>query len=101
MLGLTSIGIDSNKVASALTEAKIVSTTPNRIVRSASNILEQNETVESPDGEFWDLAFHKKVLEKLCRLRANLLNNCQSDTRKALRAIIMGALHGPQYKTTD
>lgn len=51
-----------------------------------------------PQGEFWEWAFHKDVLETLCRFREGLLKNCRSDSRKALRAIIMGALHGPRPK---
>jgi DNA methylase len=102
LLGLPSIAIDSNPVAVALTEAKIVKTTPKRIVRSAIQILEnKKKSKQIPEGEFWDLCFHQNVLSKLCSLRESLLEDCKSDTRKALRAIIMGALHGPRPKTKD
>ncbi len=35
----------------------------------------------------------------LCRLREGLLANCRSDARKALRAVLLGALHGPRPKS--
>ena len=52
-----------------------------------------------PEGEFWELAFHHEVLVTLCRLREALLRSCDTDAQKALRAILMGALHGPQTKS--
>jgi len=51
-----------------------------------------------PEDEFWKWAFHRVVLLMLCRLREGLLRNSHSDTRKALRAILMGALHGLYQK---
>lgn len=99
VLGLPSIGIDSNPVAVALSEAKIANTSPHLIMRTAKRILKEiQEPQEIPTGEFWQWAYHQDVLHTLCRLREGLLKNCRSDTRKALRAIIMGALHGPQPK---
>src|SRR5262249_10845426 len=44
---------------------------------------------------FWTWAFDPDVLQKLCVLRSALLADCRSDARKALRAVILGALHGP------
>src|SRR5439155_25064070 len=52
-----------------------------------------------PTGKFWELAFDESVLRKLCRLREGLIDDCRSESRKALRAIILGALHGPIGKT--
>ena len=57
------------------------------------------EPSDVPDGEFWRWAFHHDVLQILCRLREGLLANCRSDARKALRAIVLGALHGPRRKS--
>lgn len=99
-LGLPSIGVDSSPVAVALTQAKIANALPNRIVAAARRILRDvQEPSEMPDGEFWQWAFHHDVLEILCRLREGLLTNCRSDTHKALRAILLGALHGPRPKS--
>jgi hypothetical protein len=100
MLGLPSVGIDSNPVAVAITEAKLVNTTASCILQAAKRILDEvEEPIEIPTGEFWVWAFDRKVLHTICRLREGLIDNCRSDARKALRAIVMGALHGPQQKT--
>lgn len=99
MLGLASIGIDSNPVAVALSQAKLANTSPLSILQEAERILnEVSVPRDVPIGEFWEWAFHNEVLDIVCRLREGLLKDCQSDTRKALRAIVMGALHGPRPK---
>lgn len=99
-LGLSSIGVDSSPVAVALSEAKLANASPGRIVAAARRILrEVPEPSDVPDGEFWRWAFHRDVLQILCRLREGLLANCKSDARKALRAILLGALHGPRPKS--
>ncbi len=99
LLDMPSIGIDSSSVAVALSQAKLANTSPSAIVRTAHRILESVPSpTTTPTGEFWDLAFDKSVLLPLCRLRDGLLRDCRSDARKALRAILMGALHGPQPK---
>jgi len=95
-LGIPSIGIDSSPVAVALSRAKLANTTIGEIVESAKNILSSHEKSSNiPSGEFWERAYHKQVLRVLCRFRDSLKNNCSTDSRIALRAIIMGALHGP------
>lgn len=97
--GLQAFGIDSNPVAAAISEAKLANTSPNRIISAARSIIEHNTHVEVPKGEFWRWAFHKDVLRVLCCLREGLVRDCRSDSRKALRAIVLGALHGPRAKT--
>lgn len=100
LLNLPSAGIDSSPVAVALTQAKLANTSPRLIVRAAQRVLNEIEKPhEVPMGEFWNWAFHKDVLYTICRLREGLLKNCRSDSRKALRAILMGALHGPRPKS--
>lgn len=97
--GLHAFGIDSNPVAVAISEAKLVNTSPGRVVAAARRILEDIQVPRDvPTGEFWRRAFHEKVLAILCRLREGLMLTCESDTRKALRAVILGALHGPRAK---
>ncbi len=99
LLGMPSVGIDSNPVAATISEAKLVSTTPDEILEAAHQVLEGVESPHDvPTGEFWDWAFHPVVLDLLCRLREGLLSDCSSASRKALRAILMGALHGPRPK---
>lgn len=97
--GLEAFGIDSNPVAVAISRAKLSNTTPGRIVASARQILKESpEPKDPPKGEFWKLAFESKVLRDLCKMREALIDNCSSDTRIALRAIILGSLHGPRGK---
>ena len=99
-LGLPSIGVDSSPVAVALSQAKLANAAPHRIVTAARRILRDvPEPSEVPKGEFWRWAFHQDVLPILCRLREGLLANCRSDARKALRAVLLGALHGPRRKS--
>lgn len=99
LLGLRAFGIDSNPVAVAISQAKLANTTPGRVVAAAQRILEEiDKPSDLPTGAFWRLAFHERVLNSLCRLREGLLLECESDTRKALRAVILGALHGPRAK---
>jgi DNA methylase len=98
LLGLPSVGIDSSPVATALTEAKLADVEPADIVRAASRILARAEQVPVPGGPFWQLAYAPDVLTHLCQLRESLLRDSRSDARKALRGIILGALHGPVNK---
>ncbi len=98
--GLHAYGVDSNPVAVAISAAKIANAKPGRIAAAARHILQTRQTPENvPAGDFWQLAFHPNVLDQLCRLREGLLEDCESDSRKALRAVILGALHGPRAKT--
>ena len=99
LLGMPSIGIDSSPVAVAIAQAKLANTSPAAIVRAARRILaEVPAPGVVPEGEFWVWAFEASVLRLLCRLREGLLRNCRSDARIALRAILLGALHGPRPK---
>lgn len=101
MIGIPSIGIDSSRVATALAAAKLASTSPGAIVRAAQLLLDDPRQPEVPVGEFWEWAYDPEVLTTLCRLRHGLLRDCSSEARKALRAIVLGALHGPRTKTTQ
>lgn len=99
LLGLSSVGVDSSPVATAITAAKLVSVAPEAIVAEAKEILSGRTATSCPAGDFWDLAFHREVLTSLCRVRDALLDDCNSSERIALRAIVLGALHGPKQKT--
>jgi hypothetical protein len=100
LLGLPSVGIDSSPVAVALTEAKLVTVEPRAIVACAERVLRRSPAPSAvPQGEFWSGAFHSGVLDAICRLREALLVRCESAPRKALRAIVMGALHGPRTRS--
>jgi hypothetical protein len=100
LLGLPSVGIDSSPVAVALTQAKLADARVADVVRVAAGILnEMPKHVAVPSGEFWRLAYHADVLRSLCWLRGELLRDCKSDSRILLRAILLGALHGPRTKS--
>jgi DNA methylase len=98
LLGMPSFGVDSSPIAVALAGAKLVYATPGRVVLCASTILSKSSTPPIPSGEFWEWAYHPATLADVCRLREALLASCSSPTRVLLRAIILGALHGPQPK---
>jgi hypothetical protein len=99
LLGVPSFGIDSSRIAVAATSAKLVNgVAPADIVAEAKSILKRRFHVECPSGAFWRLAYRPIVLNDLCKLRQELLGSCRSDVRKALRGIILGALHGPLKK---
>jgi len=96
--GLPSVGVDSSPVAHALTAAKLVSPTPEAIVTAAEELLAGGPPRETPEGEFWGRAFRPEVLAALCRLREGLRRDSGAPERVALRAILLGALHGPLGK---
>jgi hypothetical protein len=97
--GHPTVGIDSNPVAVAIAQAKLVQVSPDSIAQAARGILENSgDPTSMPEGDFWDLAFHPDVLRQLCTLREALLEDCQAVERIALRAIVLGALHGPRNK---
>jgi hypothetical protein len=99
LLRMPSFGVDSSPVAAALAQAKLVYAEPGRIVGSARKILgAASKPSEVPTGDFWKLAYHEKTLLQLSQLREALLADCSSPTRILLRAIILGALHGPRPK---
>lgn len=101
LLGLDSLGVDSSPVAVAITAAKLVSPPVDEILEEARRILERPAPQEVPQGEFWQWAYHREVLEELCRFREAFLEECSSPSRQALRGILLGALHGPVYKTAS
>lgn len=99
LLGMPSVGVDSSPVAAALAQAKLLYAMPGRVVASARTILEEAKPPGTvPSGAFWQLAYAPQTLVQLCQLREALLGECTSATRVLLRAIILGALHGPRPK---
>src|SRR5581483_6787209 len=96
--GLTSYGIDSSRVAVAIARAKLANTTPEDVTKLAAVLLMRTTNYDVPSGDFWDWAYHPDTLDELCRLRAALLQDNRSATRVMLRAIMLGALHGPLPK---
>lgn len=99
LLGLYSVGIDASPVAAAVAAAKLVSPTVEEILAEAKAILQRPPAAHVPAGEFWELAYHANVLQAIARFREAFLEDCTTPARIALRAILMGALHGPKRKT--
>jgi len=100
LLGLPSLGVDSSPVAVALTQAKLADARACDVVRVAVGILDSMPSrVWMPQGEFWERAFDRSVLKQVCWLRKELLRDCSSDSRLLLRAVLLGALHGPRTKS--
>jgi hypothetical protein len=99
LCGLPSVGFDSSPVAVAIAAAKLVQTAFENVVNCAELILnEAPDPSNVPMGEFWQWAFSTTTLVQLCRLREELLRDCRSPERVMLRAILLGALHGPRMK---
>ncbi|MDM7324912.1 MAG: DNA methyltransferase [Thermus sp.] len=98
LLGLDSLGVDSNPVAVAITAAKLVSPSIEDILEEARLILSRPTPREVPQGEFWELAYHPDTLEDLCRFREAFLTEPLGPARLALRGLLLGALHGPLGK---
>ena len=96
-LGLPAVGIDSNEVAAAIAAAKLVTVKPDAIVGLAKDLLASGEQPAVPEGEFWRWCFAPSVLRALCRMRDGLAGR-GDDIAVALRAILLGALHGPRNK---
>lgn len=95
-LGLRAVGLDANPVAAAIALAKLVSPSPGDVVAAAAEVLlGGRKPRDVPAGEFWRRCFHPAVLTSLCVLREALLDDCESPARVGLRALVMGALHGP------
>src|SRR6266566_3254187 len=98
LLGLPSVGIDSNPVAAVIAEAKLVATTPERIIQVCKSVLETTRTPRVPKGAFWQTCYHPNTLRQLCKLRSALRTGRSSPARSALRALLLGRLHGPRPK---
>jgi hypothetical protein len=97
--GLPSVGVDSSPVAVAIAEAKVVPTSVQDVINCAKLVLNEAPDPEQvPDQPFWRWAYSKTTLTQICRIREELNRNCLSPERKVLRAIMLGALHGPRSK---
>ena len=94
LMGLNTVGIDVSPVATAIADAKMIDITPEAVVEEARHILTHFQD-DSPKGEFWQWAFGKQTLSDISKLRAGLMYQCATPSQRMLRAIIMGALHGP------
>ena len=97
---MPSTGIDSHPVAAAVAQAKLITTTPQAITDCLDEILETEPAVSAPGGEFWQRAYHTDTLADLARVRSALQREPRLPERVALRAILLGGLHGPLTKSS-
>jgi hypothetical protein len=95
LLGLPSVGIDTDSVAVAVARAKLLRRSADQVVTRLDQLLEERREPEDlPEGEFWSLAFDTTTLGQICRLREALLR-VDTEDDILLRAIVLGILHGP------
>lgn len=97
MLGHAGYGVDSSPVAVAIARAKIARCSAAEVTTLAEKLLKSNTGVRVPRGEFWEWAYAPTTLKAICQLRAGLLH-ARSEAADMLRAICLGALHGPRAK---
>lgn len=97
LAGLQAVGVDSNAVAVTISRAKLSTASERGIVALARSILNEADPDPVPDGPFWLKAYAPGTLGSVLRLRAGLRGRSGS-TAEALRAIVLGALHGPLAK---
>jgi hypothetical protein len=101
LLGFPSVGIDTNQLAVAIARAKGVRVRPEGVAGEAQRLSRRRRLIDMPKGEFWDLAFHPRTLEEICLIREGLLEDdppCKCAARTALRAVMLGVLHGPRRR---
>lgn len=99
MVGMPSVGIDSSPVAAAIAQAKVVHAPFESVLQTAEDILkEPGKPVQIPKGKFWKRAYSESTLSQICKLRESFLEDCSDPARIMLRAILLGALHGPLNK---
>jgi len=91
-LGMGSVGIDSNPVAAAIAQAKLVAPRPASVVRLARELLD-GPAVAEPDGDYWRRAYSPGVLQSVCRLREGLRGR-EDGVAIGLRGVLLGCLHG-------
>ena len=98
VLGFRSYGFDTSHVAVAIAKAKLASPPADRVIALADRYLNDPSDYELPEGEFWHWAYHPKTLDQICRIRSRLLRARTGDATHLLRAVMLGALHGPLPK---
>ena len=98
--GHQAYGIDASPIAIAIARAKLAETTDEEVLDLAEKILESQPKVRLPKGEFWEWAYDTSTLKDVCILREGL-RNMRSDAAAMLRAICLGALHGPLSKSHE
>lgn len=97
--GLPAVGADVSPVAAAIAGGMLAGAGPEEVATLARRLFQEGRA-DPPEGEFWELAYHRRTLEGICRLRAGLLQGADGDAARLLRLILLGRLHGPMRKGT-
>jgi SAM-dependent methyltransferase len=97
LAGLPAVGVDISPVAAALAEGMLSWASPEEVAALARRLLQEG-WADPPEGEFWELAYHRRTLEGICRLREGLLQGADGHAARLLRLILLGRLHGPLRK---
>ena len=92
------VSVDINPVAVAITRAKSSHAFPHEIVDLAKVLLNEQEAVDIPYGQYWHLAYEPAVLSQICSIREGLYGQ-QDEVSNALRGVMLGCLHGPIYSS--
>ena len=100
LLGVAAYGVDIAPVAVAVARAKLADTNVDEVLKLFDELLAETQTSAVPKGDFWRLAFHLDTLRTVCRVRAGLPSR-RCDAAAMLRAVMLGALHGPMAKTPE
>ena len=82
--GLNVVSVDINPVAVAITRAKSSHAFPHEIVDLAKVLLNEQEAVDIPYGQYWHLAYEPAVLSQICSIREGLYGQ-QDEVSNALR----------------
>lgn len=93
-------GIDSSPIATAIARAKLATATEDEVVALAEHLIEEHSSASMPTGEFWSWAYAPPTLQQMCALRQGL-QPLRSQTACILRAVCLGALHGPLSKAVE
>src|SRR5688572_12086939 len=93
-------GFDSSPIATAIARAKLAESSAEDVISLAESLLLDDSRVTVPKGEFWKWAFAPETLRQICILRKRLMH-LRSETADVLRAVCLGALHGPLTKAVE
>jgi SAM-dependent methyltransferase len=98
--GHYSYGIDCSPIAIAIARAKLAETTDAEVLALTERILRDQTNLTVPEGEFWQWAYAPATLLQVCVLREGL-QGLRSRAADVLRAICLGALHGPLTQSVE
>jgi hypothetical protein len=99
MRGMYAVGVDANPVAAAIAQAKLARASAERVAARAVKLIEEHsEAASIPEGEFWEWCFHPMTLRNICALRVGLIQSRNDDVARLVRAVVLGALHGPRQR---